>query len=77
LLLLLLLLLLPLLGAAVSVAPAAALQLPDGTEIQVGMDRFALPELLFRPVSDGGVWVVCMLVSADHAMDSQQHGIGC
>lgn len=26
------------------------LQLPDGTEIQVGPDRFAVPEVLFNPV---------------------------
>jgi len=25
-------------------------QLPDGTEIQVGPDRFAVPEVLFNPV---------------------------
>ena len=28
-----------------------ALQLPDGTEIQVGPDRFGVPEVLFQPVS--------------------------
>lgn len=27
-----------------------ALQLPDGTEIQVGPDRFKVPEVLFQPV---------------------------
>ena len=27
------------------------LQLPDGTEIQVGPDRFGVPEVLFQPVS--------------------------
>lgn len=26
-------------------------QLPDGNEIQVGVDRFKVPELLFQPVS--------------------------
>lgn len=26
------------------------LQLPDGTEIQVGPDRFKVPEVLFNPV---------------------------
>jgi hypothetical protein len=29
----------------------AVLQLPDGTEIQVGPDRFKVPEVLFNPVS--------------------------
>lgn len=29
----------------------STLQLPDGTEIQVGADRFKVPELLFQPVS--------------------------
>ena len=27
-----------------------AMQLPDGTEIQVGPDRFKVPEVLFQPV---------------------------
>ena len=27
-----------------------ALQLPDGNEIEIGPDRFAVPELLFNPV---------------------------
>jgi hypothetical protein len=31
--------------------PLFMLQLPDGNEIQVGVDRFKVPELLFQPVS--------------------------
>jgi hypothetical protein len=31
--------------------PVFVLQLPDGNEIQVGVDRFKVPELLFQPVS--------------------------
>ncbi len=27
------------------------LQLPDGNEIQIGPDRFKVPEVLFQPVS--------------------------
>ena len=34
-------------------AALMSLQLPDGTEIQVGGDRFQIPELLFQPVSRG------------------------
>ena len=30
-----------------------ALQLPDGTEIQIGPDRFKVPEVLFQPVGPG------------------------
>lgn len=29
----------------------SVMQLPDGNEIQVGVDRFKVPELLFQPVS--------------------------
>ena len=29
-----------------------AVQLPDGTEIQVGPDRFGVPEVLFQPVGN-------------------------
>ena len=34
--------------------PTVAYELPDGTEVQVGADRFNVPEALFRPVSGGG-----------------------
>jgi hypothetical protein len=34
------------------------LQLPDGNEIQVGVDRFKVPELLFQPVS-AAAWQHC------------------
>jgi Actin len=27
-----------------------AMQLPDGTQIEIGPDRFAVPEVLFNPV---------------------------
>ena len=32
----------------------AVAQLPDGQEIQVGVDRFKVPELLFQPVGRQG-----------------------
>ena len=31
--------------------PIMCLQLPDGNEIQIGPDRFKVPEVLFNPVS--------------------------
>ena len=31
------------------------MQLPDGTEIQVGPDRFGIPEVLFKTVGAAGV----------------------
>ena len=35
--------------AAMSSWPAASYELPDGRTIDVGGDRFAVPELLFQP----------------------------
>lgn len=35
--------------AAMSTWPAASYELPDGRTIDVGGDRFAVPELLFQP----------------------------
>lgn len=32
-------------------------QLPDGQEIQVGVDRFKVPELMFQPVSSGSTGI--------------------
>ena len=39
-----------------SVCLCLAMQLPDGTQIEIGPDRFAVPEVLFNPV---GPTTVC------------------
>jgi hypothetical protein len=44
----------PAAGAVCHLLLLLLLQLPDGNEIQVGVDRFKVPELLFQPVSTAG-----------------------
>lgn len=43
-------------------------QLPDGNEIQVGVDRFAIPEIMFQPVYLFSSLALCSLACARAAM---------
>lgn len=46
------------------------MQLPDGNEIQVGVDRFKVPELLFQPVSDTPLLKLCNKYGVLHRTSS-------
>ena len=38
------------------------MQLPDGNEIQVGPDRFKVPEVFFQPVCCSAPWMPALLL---------------
>ena len=45
-----------------------AMQLPDGTQIEIGPDRFAVPEVLFNPVGPSTLCNARLCQLADKSM---------
>ena len=58
-------------GGAAGAAAPAPYELPDGTEIAVGLERFAVPEALFRPAILGDMYGLGPPYGASGADDKQ------